>query len=115
VSSSLLPFATGEETRPSPRPHRLALSVTGSTSVPRGRLWPLISLTQVLPPPRPLDLTLPPLCPDSEGFITPASVLAYLGQDIDQNLLRQEIRNLKLDFGEGKSGGFISADGVGKS
>jgi hypothetical protein len=42
-------------------------------------------------------------------------VLAYLGQDIDQNLLRQEIRNLKLDFGEGKSGGFISADGVGKS
>jgi hypothetical protein len=46
--------------------------------------------------------------------VTPASILSFLGQDIDQGLLRQEILNLKLDFNEGKSG-FIASDGVGKS
>lgn len=53
---------------------------------------------------------------DSEGFLTPASIISYLGHDIDSNYLRQEIINLKSNYEQSNKGSyFISVDGVGKS
>mmetsp|Transcript_12385 Transcript_12385/g.12790 ORF Transcript_12385/g.12790 Transcript_12385/m.12790 type:complete len:565 (-) Transcript_12385:261-1955(-) len=52
---------------------------------------------------------------DSEGCITPASIISYFGEDIDQNTLKHEILELKSYYEPTNGHSYLPSDGIGKS